>query len=71
MLNTCKSWGGSGQLLPHRRTGALAHLTERLRDLMVITKLLTVFDVYDDEEKAVASFSGEILRVIEPQPVFA
>ncbi len=32
----------------------LAHLTERLRDLMVITKQLTVFDVYDDEEKAVA-----------------
>jgi anti-sigma B factor antagonist len=25
----------------------LVHLTERLRDLMTITKLLTVFDVYD------------------------
>lgn len=48
----------------------LAHLTERLRDLMVITKLLTVFDVYDDEEKAVASFAGELLRVVEPQPFF-
>ena len=47
----------------------LAHLTERLRDLMTITKLLTVFDVYDNEPDAVASFTGGVLRV-EPQPSF-
>ncbi len=41
----------------------LAHLTERLRDLMVITKLLTVFDVYDDEQKALATYTGQALRV--------
>ncbi|MGH9968941.1 MAG: STAS domain-containing protein [Pyrinomonadaceae bacterium] len=48
----------------------LTHLTERLRDLMTITKLLTVFDVYDDEPKALASFAGEVLRIVEPQPFF-
>jgi anti-sigma B factor antagonist len=48
----------------------LSHLTERLRDLMTITKLLTVFDVYDDESEAVRSFTGEVLRIVEPQPFF-
>ena len=48
----------------------LAHLTERLRDLMTITKLLSVFDIHDDESKALASFTGRTLRVIEPQPFF-
>jgi anti-sigma B factor antagonist len=46
----------------------LVHLTERLRDLMTITKLLTVFDVYDDEPAALASFTGEVLRIVQPQP---
>jgi anti-sigma B factor antagonist len=36
----------------------LLHLTQSLRELMTITKLLTVFDVYDDEAKALASFKG-------------
>lgn len=36
----------------------LIHLTQSLRELMTITKLLTVFDVYEDEAKAVASFKG-------------
>lgn len=31
-------------------------LTERVRELMVITKLLTVFDVFDNEQEAVESF---------------
>lgn len=48
----------------------LAHLTERLRDLLTSTKLLAVFDVYDDEPKALASFAGEVLRIVEPQPFF-
>jgi anti-sigma B factor antagonist len=30
--------------------------TKRLQDLLVITKLATVFDSFDDETKAVASF---------------
>jgi anti-sigma B factor antagonist len=48
----------------------LAHLTERLRELLTVTKLLTVFDIYDDEPKALASFVGETLRVVQPQPFF-
>ena len=48
----------------------LVHLTERLRDIMTITKLLTVFDVYDDESDALASFKGPLLSVVEPQSVF-
>jgi anti-sigma B factor antagonist len=36
----------------------LLNLTKRVHDLMQITKLYTVFDVYDDEKKAVASFGS-------------
>lgn len=35
----------------------LLNLTKRVHDLMQITKLYTVFDVYDDEKMAVASFA--------------
>ncbi len=35
----------------------LLHLTKKIRELLAITKLLTVFDSYDDEETAVGSFS--------------
>ncbi len=35
----------------------LLSLTKKLRELLAITKLLTVFDTYDDESKAVGSFS--------------
>ncbi|HEX3740616.1 MAG TPA: STAS domain-containing protein [Terriglobales bacterium] len=34
----------------------LARLTRRVGDLLQVTKLLTVFDVYDTEEEAVESF---------------
>jgi anti-sigma B factor antagonist len=34
----------------------LLSLTKKVHDLLQITKLLTVFDVHDDEVKAVASF---------------
>jgi len=35
----------------------LLNLTKRLKDLLVLTKLLTVFDAYDSEDAAVASFN--------------
>ena len=35
----------------------LANLTQRVGDLLQVTKLLTVFQVYDSEEQAVQSFS--------------
>ena len=34
----------------------LARLTKRVGDLLQVTKLVTVFDVYDSEEEAVQSF---------------
>jgi anti-sigma B factor antagonist len=35
----------------------LLNLTKRIRELLVITKLLTVFQVYESEQEAVASFT--------------
>jgi len=35
----------------------LLNLTKKIRDLMEIVKLYTVFDIYDDEASALASFS--------------
>jgi anti-sigma B factor antagonist len=35
----------------------LVHLTKRIKELMTITKLLTVFQVYEDEQAAIASFN--------------
>ena len=34
----------------------LLSLTKKIRELLAITKLLTVFDVYDDEQAAISSF---------------
>ncbi|MGH9946599.1 MAG: STAS domain-containing protein [Pyrinomonadaceae bacterium] len=35
----------------------LLNLTQKIQDLLAITKLLTVFDVYDSEAEALASYS--------------
>jgi anti-sigma B factor antagonist len=45
---TTKNKGGALKLL---------NVTKRLKDLLVVTKLLTVFDTYDDEKAALASFN--------------
>jgi anti-sigma B factor antagonist len=34
----------------------LLSLTKKIRELLTITKLLTVFETYDDEKAAIASF---------------
>jgi anti-sigma B factor antagonist len=56
--------GGLGTLVAlyttaHNAGGAvkLANLTPRVGDLLQVTKLLTVFEVYDSEEEAVQSFT--------------
>jgi anti-sigma B factor antagonist len=36
----------------------LSNLNQRVRDILLITKLLTVFDVYDSETEGVKSFSN-------------
>ncbi len=35
----------------------LLNLTQKIQDLLAITKLLTVFDVFDDEGEALGSYS--------------
>jgi len=45
---TTKNRGGALKLL---------NVTKRLRDLLVVTKLLTVFDAYESEASALASFT--------------
>ena len=35
----------------------LVNLTKRITDLLMITKLLTVFETFDNEQEALASFS--------------
>jgi anti-sigma B factor antagonist len=50
---TVTNQGGSLKLL---------HLTRRIKDLLAITKLITVFDTYDNEAEAVTSFSNEQRR---------
>ena len=69
--------GGLGELVSSHVTldkkgGALKlmHLPESIRELMKDTKLLSVFDVYDDEPEALASFVGATLRIVERQPFF-
>jgi len=37
----------------------LLNLTTKAKDLLQMTKLLTVFDTYEDESKAVASLAGQ------------
>jgi len=48
---TAKNHGGSLKLL---------NLTKRLKDLLVVSKLLTVFDSFDSESEAVASFGATV-----------
>ena len=46
-LTAVKNAGGSLKLL---------QLTKKVKDLLQITKLYTVFDIYDDEAEAIASY---------------
>lgn len=55
--------GGLGTLVALRTTAQnaggtikLTNLTKRVGDLLQVTKLLTVFDVYDSEAEAINSF---------------
>lgn len=45
----------------------LVYLTETLRELLAMTKLLGVFDVYENEAEALVGFAGHGLKVGEPQ----
>ena len=56
---------GLGQLVQVRTTAGngggslkLVNVTKRLKDLLVVTKLVTVFDSYDSDAEALASFGA-------------
>jgi anti-sigma B factor antagonist len=49
--------GGFVSVTNHGGQLKLLNLIKRLRDLLQITKLATVFEVYDDEARAIQSFS--------------
>ena len=36
----------------------LVHVTKRIKDLLAITKLITVFETFDNEAEAITSFSA-------------
>ncbi|HKO60071.1 MAG TPA: STAS domain-containing protein [Pyrinomonadaceae bacterium] len=48
----------------------LLQVTDSLRELMSMTNLLSVFDVYENERDALASFAKHPLRVKQPQHFF-
>lgn len=52
-----------GKMLSVRRAGGdikLLHLTARSNRVMTITKLLTVFEAFDDELEAIRSFKAAV-----------
>jgi anti-sigma B factor antagonist len=58
---------GLGQLVQvyattkhHGGSLKIVNLTKRLKDLLVVSKLLTVFDSYESERDAVASFGATV-----------
>jgi anti-sigma B factor antagonist len=58
---TARAHGGDIKLLK---------VTETLRELLSLTNLLSVFDVYDNEPQALASFASHVLTVKKPQLFF-
>ncbi len=59
-FTTMRSQGGELKLL---------NLSKRVRTLLQITKLLTVFDITDDEAISVKSFSSAISPSLLPEPI--
>ena len=51
----------SGYTTVKRENGQLklVNLTKRVQDLLAITKLITVFETYEDEAKAISEFTKE------------
>lgn len=56
----------SGYTTIHKAGGEikLLNLSSRVHELMTMTKLFTVFDVYDDETEAVQSFAGDSPKAV-------
>ncbi len=58
----------SGYTTLHKTGGEikLFHLSERIEELMEMTKLLTIFDIYDNESEAVESFTDTLAKSAMP-----
>jgi anti-sigma B factor antagonist len=48
----------------------LLHLTEQMREVITRVNLSALFDIYNNEYDAIASFKREVLRVAKPLPSF-
>ena len=48
----------------------LLHPTEQVREVITNANLSAVFDIYNNEYDAIASFKREVLRVAKPLPSF-
>jgi len=48
----------------------LAGLTETLRELLTVTRLLTVFDAYENEADAIQNFGDHVSKVEKPLLTF-
>ena len=48
----------------------LLHLTEQMREVISTANLSAIFDIYNNEYDAIASFKREVLRVTKPLPSF-
>jgi anti-sigma B factor antagonist len=46
-------------------------LTEALRELLTVTRLLSVFDVYENEADAIQQFADNVSKTEKFQPAFA
>jgi anti-sigma B factor antagonist len=48
----------------------LLHPTEQMREVITTANLSALFDIYNNEHDAIASFKREVLRVAKPLPSF-
>lgn len=58
----------AGYLAMQRTNGhiKLLHLNERLIELLITTKLITVFETFDSESAAISSFTPEVNQLEPP-----
>jgi anti-sigma B factor antagonist len=54
LLATHTAVAGSGGRM------VLSNLTQRIRNVMAIAKLVTVFDAFDTEDEAIAALAGQV-----------
>ena len=48
----------------------LLHLTEQMREVITTANVSALFDIYNNEYDAIASFKRKVSRVVKPLPSF-